>query len=74
MRVILASILAAVLLAVAAGAVGWQLQTPVYEAQAVPSVRLDDPGTNLVGPDWSGEPRTAPDRTHLGDDDRSGTA
>ena len=30
------------------------LERSVYEVQAFPSVRVDDPGHNLVGPDWSG--------------------
>jgi uncharacterized protein involved in exopolysaccharide biosynthesis len=58
MQIILASIVIAVLLAVGAGIVLSQMQEPVYEAQAMPTVRLDDPGHNLVGPDWSGLPTT----------------
>jgi hypothetical protein len=52
MRVFLISVVAAVLIACGAVAVLQSLQKPAYEAFREPSVRLDDPGYNLVGPDW----------------------
>jgi hypothetical protein len=54
MPVILGSILLAVLIAVGAGMAFLAVQRPVYEAQPLPSVRVGDPGHNLVGPQWTG--------------------
>jgi hypothetical protein len=54
MRILVTSIVVAVLLAAGAGLILSTLQRPVYEVQVPPSVRLDDPGHNLVGPDWTG--------------------
>jgi hypothetical protein len=54
MKIIMTSIVAAVLLAAGVGLIFSMTQKAVYEVQAFPSVRLDDPGHNLVGPDWSG--------------------
>jgi hypothetical protein len=60
-RVIVTSILAAVLLALGAGVLLSLSQKPVYQAEAPPSVRIGDPGHNLVGPDWSGLYKSPPD-------------
>jgi len=54
MPVILLSITIAALLAVIAGLGLFSMQKPVYQSQPMPSVRLGDPGHNLVGPSWSG--------------------
>jgi hypothetical protein len=54
MRILVTSIVVAVLLAAGAGLILSTMQRPVYEVQAGPSVRLDDPGYNLVGPGWNG--------------------
>ena len=54
MGILVTSIIAAVLLAVGAGLVLSTSQRPVYEVQSLPAVRLDDPGHNLVGRDWTG--------------------
>jgi uncharacterized protein involved in exopolysaccharide biosynthesis len=54
MRIIVASIVAALLLAAGAGLVLSRTQRPTYQARAMPTVRIDDPGENLVGRDWSG--------------------
>jgi len=56
MRVIVGSIFLAVVVALAAGGVYWAVQTPVYINQPMPSVRVGDPGENLVGPRWTGNP------------------
>ena len=63
MRIIVTSIIAAVLLAVSAGAALSTAQKPVYQTRAMPSVRIDDPGNNLVGADWSGLPKATPNGT-----------
>jgi uncharacterized protein involved in exopolysaccharide biosynthesis len=65
MRIIVTSIIAAVLLAVGAGAVLSSAQKPVYQTRAMPSVRIDDPGNNLVGLDWSGLPKAAASGTKV---------
>jgi hypothetical protein len=65
MRIIVTSMVVAVLLASAAGAVLSTAQKPVYQGRAMPTVRIDDPGENLVGPDWSGLYKTAPNGTKV---------
>jgi hypothetical protein len=57
MRVIISGIVAAFAIAVIAGFVLTRVQVPAYEAYSTSSTRLDDPGSNLVGNDWSGNPR-----------------
>jgi hypothetical protein len=58
-KVVLASIVAAIVLAVAAAFVLNATQRPAYDAYASSSgVRLGDPGHNLVGPNWSGNNET----------------
>jgi len=56
MPVILASICVAVVLTFVAGLSLYSMQEPVYQTQPMPSVRIGDPGHNLVGRDWSGNP------------------
>lgn len=54
MGVIISGIVAAVVIAVGAGFVLTAARQPVYQSQPMPTVRVGDPGTNLVGQDWSG--------------------
>jgi hypothetical protein len=56
MRIILASTLAAAALALGAGLLLFAAQKPAYQAATTPTVRIGDPGDNLVGPDWWGVP------------------
>ena len=56
MGVILAGIVATIVLAVAAGFILRAEHEPSYEAYSTGSTRVGDPGTNLVGPEWTGEP------------------
>jgi len=56
MGVILGGIVAAILIAVGAGYVLSGEQEPAYEVYSTQSVRVGDPGDNLVGADWTGEP------------------
>jgi hypothetical protein len=56
MPVIIASIALALILATASGLVLFSMQEPVYRSQPMESVRVGDPGHNLVGPNWSGNP------------------
>ena len=60
MGVILTGIIAAAAIAVGAGFVLRGEQELAWEAYSTPSTRVGDPGQNLVGPNWSGEPGGAP--------------
>jgi len=54
MKIFLVSAVAAILLAVAASSILGHFQKPAYRAFATSGARVDHPGDNLVGPDWSG--------------------
>ena len=55
MRVILVSAVAALVLAAVASFVLATQQRPAYQAFVGSGARVgDDPGTNLVGPNWTG--------------------
>ena len=56
MKVILASALVALGLAVAAGFVLSAQQRTAYEAYSTNGTRLAEPGENLVGGRWNGQP------------------
>jgi hypothetical protein len=56
MRIILISTLAAATLALGAGLLLFAAQKPAYQVATTPTVRIGDPGHNLVGHDWSGVP------------------
>lgn len=56
MKVILASILTAVVLAVGASFVLTGVQKPAFEVYSTSGTRVGDPGHNLVGPDYSAKP------------------
>ena len=60
MGVIVSGALVAVMLAVGAGFVLRSYQEPAFERYTTQSVRVGDPGQNLVGRDWSGEPTGTP--------------
>ena len=57
MHVVLAGIAAAVVLAIVSAFVLRAEQTPAYEAYSTSSTRVGDPGYNLVGKGWSGDPK-----------------
>jgi uncharacterized protein involved in exopolysaccharide biosynthesis len=57
MKVILASVVLAVVLGVAAALVLNSTQKPAYEAYSTSGASVRDPGHNLVGENWSGNPR-----------------
>ena len=57
MRVILSGIAAAILLGVVAAFVLATVQKPAYEVYATSSTRVGDPGSNLVGKAWTGNPQ-----------------
>ena len=56
MKVILASVLIAIAIGVVAAFVLNTTQRPAYEVYTTQSVRVGDPGHNLVGENWSGNP------------------
>lgn len=56
MRVILAGFVAALIIGAVAGLILRQEQRPAWQAFASSATRVGDPGHNLVGKDWSGEP------------------
>lgn len=56
MKVILASILTAVVLAIGASFILDATQRPAYQAYSTSGARVGDPGKNLVGPDYSAKP------------------
>lgn len=67
MKVIVSAIVVAIVIAGAAGAGLVLIQRPVYEAQPSESVRIGNPGTNLVGPNWTGNPvNAAPSKSNGG--------
>jgi hypothetical protein len=61
MGVLVAGIVAAVALAVVAAVVLRSAQNPVYEVYSTSSVRIGEPGSNLVGPEWTGNPKAGRD-------------
>ena len=57
MRVLLTGIAVAIVIAVIAGIGFRAAREPVHQVFASSSVRLSEPGTNLVGEGWTGNPR-----------------
>jgi len=57
MRPFLLSVVAALVFAAAAAALLNTQQQAAYEAFATPATRVADPGYNLVGRNWSGDPK-----------------
>jgi hypothetical protein len=60
MKVFAVSAIAAILLAVVASRVLNHFETTAYVAFSTAGARVDHPGENLVGPDWSGLPAVQP--------------
>ena len=56
MGVILTGIVAAIFIAIGAGVFLRSQQEPSWEVYSTASTRVGDPGGNLVGSDFSGEP------------------
>jgi hypothetical protein len=56
MKVILGAILVAIVLGVGAALVLNTTQRPAYEVYSTSGARVGDPGHNLVGENWSGNP------------------
>ncbi len=58
MKVIILSAVVALVLAYAASFILNRGQEPAYEAFVGSGARVGNPGTNLVGPEWTGQPST----------------
>lgn len=56
MGVILTGIVVAIAIAVGAGYLMRAEQNAAWQVYSTPSTRVGDPGQNLVGPAWTGEP------------------
>ncbi len=56
MRVILSGIVAAIVVGVIAALVLPAFQKPAYEIYSTSSTRVGEPGSNLVGERWTGNP------------------
>jgi hypothetical protein len=56
MKVIFASMAIAIVIGVVAALVLNTTDRPAYEVYSTSSVRVGDPGHNLVGENWSGNP------------------
>lgn len=61
MKVIVLAVLAAAVLGVVAGLVFRQEQVFAFQAFSTPSARVGDPGYNLVGRHWTGDPNVGHD-------------
>ena len=57
MKVILGAILVAIVLGVGAAMILNTTHRPAYEVYSTSGVRVGDPGHNLVGEGWTGNPR-----------------
>jgi hypothetical protein len=55
MKIILLSVLTAIVIGVLASFILGEAQRPAYEAFSTPNTRVT-PGDNLVGENWSGNP------------------
>jgi hypothetical protein len=71
--VILGAIVLAVIIALTAGAGFYMAQEPVYQAQPGPGVRVGDPGHNLVGQGWTGDPTVKDIRKDAGESAKAET-
>lgn len=52
MKIVLAGIATAILIGIAVGLIFPSAREPAYQAFATSSVRVGEPGANLVGPEW----------------------
>lgn len=63
MRAILSGIVAAIVFGVIAFFVLAAVQEPAWQVYSTSSTRVGDPGSNLVGKGWTGDPKIRPDET-----------
>ena len=67
MRAILLGIGVAAVAAVLAAVILWRVQEPAYQAYSSSSTRIGNPGANLVGQDWRGNPQVGRNQSDDGD-------
>ncbi|ACA17500.1 conserved hypothetical protein [Methylobacterium sp. 4-46] len=66
MKAFVVAVIVAVALAAGAAFVLTANQEYAYQAFATSGARVSNPGTNLVGPNWTGDPKdSAPGHKHL---------
>jgi hypothetical protein len=63
MNIVLTGIAAAIVLGLVAAFVMRADETRAWEAYSTSSTRVGDPGYNLVGKGWSGEPKLQRDKS-----------
>ena len=56
MRMILTGIVLAIVIGIGAGIVFQAQQVPAWQVFRTDSTRIGDPGNNLVGENWTGQP------------------
>jgi hypothetical protein len=57
MKMILGGMVVAIVLGIGAAMILNSTQRPAYEVYSTSGVRIGDPGHNLVGEEWTGNPR-----------------
>lgn len=67
MRAILAGIGAAVIIAAIGAVLLWRLQEPAYQLYSSSRARVHNPGVNLVGENWDGNPQVERRQRSIGD-------
>ncbi|HJW78436.1 MAG: hypothetical protein ACJ8D8_07145 [Microvirga sp.] len=63
MNIVISGIVVAIALGVVSAFALRGSQEPAYEAFSTSSTRVGDPGYNLVGKNWSGEPKLQPNKS-----------
>ena len=74
MRTLISGIAAAIILAVIAGFVFSTVNEPVHTVYSSSSVRVGEPGSNLVGKAWTGNPQVDATQRQAATGSRSGAA
>jgi hypothetical protein len=72
MRTLIAGMAAAIILAIVAGFVFSSAREPVHTVYSSSSTRVGEPGSNLVGKAWTGNPRIEASDGQAGTGTRSG--
>jgi hypothetical protein len=63
MKMIVSGAVAAILLGVIAAVALRSVQEPSYAVYSTSSARVGDPGSNLVGENWTGNPKPSSERS-----------
>jgi hypothetical protein len=73
MGTLISGIAAAVIMAIVAGFVFSTVREPVHTVYSSSSTRVGEPGSNLVGKAWTGNPRVEDAGRHAATGSRSGS-